>query len=158
MRRLDLFADRGGGILRRTKAVQRTILMQRGLLLVPRGFADFTSAAPPAATPPARAAFAVLGRGAWRGIFAFVGVPVFRSGVRLLEIILFFQGHCGEDLILLGDRPCCFEGVHLLASVDDERLWRPHGLIGADHDGYRETLFERAQMGALLVKNIKRHV
>ena len=61
-------------------------------------------------------------------------------------------------LILLGDRASGVGGVHLFAALDDESLWRGDRFVGRDGDRDGEALLEPAQMGALLVEHIERHV
>src|SRR6185312_1528809 len=114
------------------------------------GLAAASAPAPPASPP---SAVARLGRG-FGG--RFVGVLAVERG-GLLEIVLFLE-RCGERLRLLGDGARRLERVHQLAAIDDEGHGRRDRLVRTDGEGDGEALFQAAQVGALLVEHVGRHV
>ena len=153
-----------GDRVRRGNHVRHNV---RGLGVIARGSA-FARLAGTTAPPPSplalvaiRIGFAVAllaGRCVVGQPFGFLGFDL-RLDLEGLVLVERLLGLRRESRNLGGEqRLGRLQRMHLFAAIDHERLLAAHGRIGDHGERYLEAVFQIAQMAALVVEDIERHV
>src|SRR6202044_2942234 len=156
------FVAFGNGLARRVGWIFGRPFLDRDVFAMLAAVAPITTAASASAAPPpppARFAFAfaVLGYGAGRGRFDVALLHLLDNALAF-EVVIVLQRRGDGLLVLLGERACGLGRMHLLAAIDHKGLRRHHGSIGDDGQRDGKTFLQAAQMGALLVEHVERHI